>query len=70
MSQLAKSDIFLFSDSDHPLYVGIKGLPGRAGIGMGHNPTMYTVKDTADRRVLKQWMPQDYQTYLDVMGQT
>jgi hypothetical protein len=70
MSQLARNDIFLFSDSDRPLYVGIKGLPGRAGIGMGHNPAMYVVRDTADRRVLKQWMPKDYQVYLDTMGQT
>jgi len=70
MSQLVNNDIFLFSDSEHPLYVGIKGLPGRAGIGMGHNPAMYAARDTADRRVLKQWMPQDYQVYLDAIGQT
>jgi hypothetical protein len=70
MSQLTRNDVSLFSDSDRPLYVGIKGLPGRAGIGMGHNPAMYVARDTADRRVLKQWMPKDYQTYLDAMGQT
>ena len=58
----------LFSDSDHPLYVGIKGMPGRAGIGIGHNPSIYATRDTADRRVLKSWMPQDYQIYLDAIG--
>jgi hypothetical protein len=70
MSQSLNNEIFLFSDSDRPLYVGIKGLPGRAGIGMGHNPAMYSTRDTVDRRILKQWMPKDYQVYLDAMGQT
>jgi hypothetical protein len=69
MAPTAKSDLLLFSDADNPLYVGIKGLPGRAGIGMGHNPAMYTTRDTAGRRVLKQWIPKDYQVYLDIAGQ-
>jgi hypothetical protein len=69
VGQLPKSELALFSDADRPLYVGIKGLPGRAGIGMGHNPGMYMVRDTSGRRVLKQWIPQDYQFYLDAMGQ-
>jgi hypothetical protein len=67
-SQMPKNELVLFSDADRPLYVGIKGLPGRNGIGMGHNPGMYLVKDTIGRRVLKQWMPQDYQVYLDVVN--
>jgi hypothetical protein len=68
VGQLQKSELTLFSDADRPLYVGIKGLPGRAGIGMGHNPGMYPNRDTSGRRVLRQWMPQDYQVYLDAMG--
>lgn len=67
-TRASHGDMLLFSDSEHPLYVGIKGLPGRAGIGMGHNPAMYGTRDTADRRILKQWMPKDYQVYLDAMG--
>jgi hypothetical protein len=62
-----KNELVLFSDSAAPIYVGIKGLPGRAGIGMGHNPAMYGTRDTADRRILKQWMPKDYQVYLDAV---
>ena len=67
-SQMPKSELTLFSDADRPLYVGIKGLPGRNGIGMGHNPGMYPNRDTSGRRVLRQWMPLDYQVYLDAMG--
>jgi len=69
---LQKGEIALFSDSDRPLYVGIKGLPGRNGIGMGHNPGMYLNRDAGGRPVLKQWMPDNYQTYMnlaDVLGQ-
>ncbi|MBE3040255.1 MAG: hypothetical protein IMZ62_15775 [Chloroflexi bacterium] len=71
-NQMPKSEISLFSDSDRPLYVGIKGLPGRAGIGMGHNPGMYLNRDTGGRPVLKKWMPKDYEVYLnlaDKLGQ-
>jgi hypothetical protein len=70
MGRMPESEFALFSDADAPLYVGIKGLPGRNGIGMGHNPGMYPNRDTAGRRVLKQWMPQDYPVYLDAIGQT
>ena len=68
VGQAPKGDLVLFSDADAPLYVGIKGLPGRNGIGMGHNPGMYPNRDTSGRRVLRQWMPLDYQVYLDAMG--
>ena len=68
MGQMLGPDLVLFSDVDCPLYVGIKGLPGRAGIGMGHNPGMYLNRDTDGRRILKKWMPQDYQVYMDVMS--
>lgn len=58
----------LFVDDDKPLYLGIKGLPGRMGIGAGHNPAMYrNIRDIADRAVLRQWVSQDYQVYLDIL---
>ena len=59
----------LFVDADKPLYLGIKGLPGRVGIGAGHNPALYRrTRDTADRAILKKWVPQDYQIYLDILS--
>jgi len=59
----------LIVDVFKPLYLGIKGLPGRMGIGAGHNPTLYRgVRDTADRAILKKWVPQDYQVYLDILN--
>jgi hypothetical protein len=60
----------LFVDSDKSLYTGIKGLPGRKGMGEGHNLTAiqrYKL-DTADRVKIKQWIPKDYQVYLDVLA--
>ena len=60
---------YRFNDNDRPLYLGIKGLPGRVGIGIGHNPDMYRgVQDTADRTMLKRWVPGDYQIYLDILS--
>lgn len=58
----------LFVDDDKPLYVGIKGLPGRAGIGIGHRASVYSRKDTPERATLKQWIPHDYQFYLDILS--
>uniref|UniRef100_A0A6M3LWN1 Putative glycosyltransferase n=1 Tax=viral metagenome TaxID=1070528 RepID=A0A6M3LWN1_9ZZZZ len=59
---------FLFVDSDKPLYLGIKGLPGRPGIGQGHNVGMYRTRDSATRDILKSWVPEDYQIYIDVIN--
>jgi len=56
---------FLFLDTT-PLYVGIKGLPGRPGIGKGHDKRIYRACDVG-RKVLRQWIPQDYQVYLDLL---
>jgi len=58
----------LFSDSDQPLYCGIKGLPGRPGIGIGHRTASYHLVDTSDRAILKRWVPKDYQVYLDILS--
>ena len=57
----------IFTDTANPLYVGMKGLPGRVGIGRGHDPRIYRFQDT-DRKVLRQWIPKDYQVYLDIIS--
>jgi hypothetical protein len=58
----------LFVDSPKSLYVGIKGLPGRNGLGSGHSAQRYHTHDTKDKQILRKWIPADYQIYLDVMG--
>lgn len=60
----------LFLDSERSLYVGMKGLPGRAGMGTGHNPSIgyRNQRDDPDHAMLKQWMPKDYQIYLDILN--
>jgi glycosyltransferase involved in cell wall biosynthesis len=58
---------FLFVDTDKPLYLGIKGLPGRMGMA-GYNPAIYPNKDSTDRAILKKWVPKDYQVYLDILN--
>ncbi|MHA1225226.1 MAG: glycosyltransferase [Candidatus Hodarchaeales archaeon] len=61
---------FIFLDDDrNPLYVGMKGLPGRTGIGRGHDPTFYKkYPQDKDRAVLKKWIPKDYNIYMDVLN--
>ncbi len=60
---------FLFPDREQLLYVGMKGLPGRVGIGTGHTTAMYHNNfDDIHRTVLKKWMPCDYQVYLDILS--
>ena len=49
-----------------PIYVGIKGLPGRAGIGRGHDRKIYRLVDRG-RRILRQWIPLHHQVYLDLL---
>lgn len=58
----------IFVDNDVPLYVGIKGLPGRGGIGIGHKQAVYRSHDDADRAMLRRWIPRDFQVYLDVLA--
>ena len=66
-----KGQGFIFVDSDkNPLYLGIKGLSGRLGIGVGHNPAAAIYKrysaDTS-RKKLKQWIPKDFGIYMDIL---
>ncbi len=59
---------YLFLDNKESLYVGIKGLPGRSGIGQGHNPAMYGKQIDHGRNVLKSWMPLDYKVYMSIIN--
>lgn len=43
--------------------VGIKGLPGRSGIGMGHAPSFKGSQD-ADMRMLREWVGDDVGAYV------
>jgi hypothetical protein len=54
----------IFDDGeDYCLYVGMKGLPGRNGIGSGHNEKTYRNIDK-DRSMLRRWIPDNYKAYL------
>jgi len=65
---------FLFVDSDmKPLYLGMKGLPGRAGIGIGHDPNHRIYRShpcDKSRKILKNWIPEndDYNIYTDIIS--
>lgn len=58
----------VFDDGDTPLYVGMKGLLGRPGIGIGHRAQTYKTFDT-DGSILKSWIPdaQDRAVYEEIM---
>jgi len=62
----------VFTNEESPLYVGIKGLPGRTGIGRGHDPSFYS-SDSLDktRQVLRSWIPNedDLNIYMDIIGE-
>lgn len=58
---------FLFID-DPPLYLGIKGLPGRPGIGIGHDKNRYVQFDTPARDRLKKLAPGGHQIYLAILN--
>ena len=52
---------------DEPsLYCGIKGLPGRPGIGQGHDVTMQGYKTDIGLNMIKAWIPGNYQYYLSL----
>jgi hypothetical protein len=57
---------YLFQDKDTSLYLGIKGLPGRPGIGMGHNIATYKTFDH-NRSTLKKLTHGDSKVYVDVI---
>ena len=62
--------IFIDDDKD-PLYLGIKGLPGRPGI-IGHNPesSPYHRRGSwpdISFRILMHWIPKDYGIYVDII---
>uniref|UniRef100_A0A6M3LX02 Putative glycosyltransferase n=1 Tax=viral metagenome TaxID=1070528 RepID=A0A6M3LX02_9ZZZZ len=59
---------YLFGDEQESLYVGMKGLPGRVGIGVGHKEEMYGVARDTSRELLRAWVPKDYQVYLDIIS--
>jgi hypothetical protein len=52
----------LFSGEN--LAIGIKGLPGRGGIGMGHRPGLQLVPDP-DMSKLKEWIGDDFIYYMN-----
>lgn len=58
---------FVFEDYENSLYCGMKGMPGREGIGIGHNERSCYYPDK-DNRVLKSWIAtkDDYNKYLKV----
>ena len=57
------NNALLFHDgNENCLYVGMKGLVGRKGIGSGHRGLGN--KDI-NHRILKQWIPLDYKHYLN-----
>ena len=52
----------LFFDDKNPLHVGMKGMPGRNGIGGGHDITHHIYQNkTKDesRNILKSWIPDE-----------
>lgn len=64
---MAEQRAYLFLDAKDSLYIGMKGMPGRKGIGQGHDPSMYGKFRDTKRSVLKQWAGQDAKVYLDIL---
>ena len=63
-----KGNGIIFDDGeDNPLYVGIKGLPGRPGMGIGHTHCQSFAYDEG-RNQLKKWIPDNYESYLGFIG--
>ena len=60
--------ILVFADHEESLYVGMKGLPGRNGICVGHNPGTYRKHvDGEGRPQLRAWIPKDWPVYLELL---
>ena len=67
--RIAASCIFLNPNSEQ--LVGMKGLPGRDGIGASHTWNPGWQEDDDDKSILKQWIGEDgFQTYVQVLGET
>jgi hypothetical protein len=60
----------VFDDVNCSLYAGMKGMPGRRGIGIGHNERSCYYLDK-DLKVLRNWVlsESDYQKYLHIKGE-
>jgi hypothetical protein len=58
---------FIFDDFEKSIYIGIKGMPGRSGIGVGHRE-MGCYHFDKDKKVLKNWITtkEDYDKYLKI----
>ncbi|MCK9544491.1 MAG: glycosyltransferase [Novosphingobium sp.] len=54
----------IFEDKDNSIYCGMKGMMGRKGIGCGHTGEG---EPDRDRQKLKEWIPKDYQDYLNIV---
>lgn len=62
-SRLWDKDVAKFCFQDQNYCVGIKGMPGRLGIGMGHRKSP-TMKHDKDFKILRQWLlPEDAAFY-------
>jgi hypothetical protein len=58
----------VFDDGDdNPLYCGIKGLPGRKGMGIGHTDFPGLHPDPGNQ-MLKKWIPKDHEEYIKLIG--
>ena len=55
-SRFWDKDVSKFCFQDRNYCVGIKGMPGRLGIGMGHRPSK-SMKSDKDFKILRQWIP-------------
>lgn len=63
----------LFLDDAEPLYVGMKGLPGRRGRGGSHTSESWKYKQSfmdTNKRLLQYWIPDkdDFKIYLDLIA--
>jgi glycosyltransferase involved in cell wall biosynthesis len=65
LKKICRGSLFL---DEPPLYVSLKGMPGRNGYGIGHRPDIYEHHDTEDRAILRSWIPEDYPIYLDILN--
>jgi len=64
--RLSEGNILTALKQDSFLAVGIKGMPGRFGIGTGHVPEDYTADPNCD--TLREWLGEDAEDYKDFLG--